>query len=152
MMPDDAYDDFGQRPAAAYRDAAEDDNHLRLLSIFHYVVAGITALFGCFPFIHLTLGIAMLTGALPQNRPGDQEAMTFIGGMFVVIAAIIIACLWTLAAAMFFAARMLAAHRHYTYCLVVAAIECLLMPFGTVLGVFTLIVLTRPSVKADFGQ
>jgi hypothetical protein len=31
-----------------------------------------------------------------------------------------------------------------------AGIECVFMPFGTVLGVFTLVVLTRPSVKPLF--
>ena len=37
------------------------------------------------------------------------------------------------------------------YCLVVAAVECIFMPFGTVLGVFTIIVLMRPGVKERFG-
>ena len=32
-----------------------------------------------------------------------------------------------------------------------AAISCAFMPFGTVLGVFTLIVLLRPGVKELFG-
>jgi len=34
----------------------------------------------------------------------------------------------------------------------VAAVECIFMPFGTVLGVFTIIVLNRPSIKALFQQ
>ena len=38
-----------------------------------------------------------------------------------------------------------------TFCVVVAAISCCFTPLGTVLGVFTLIVLFRPSVKALFG-
>jgi hypothetical protein len=42
-------------------------------------------------------------------------------------------------------------HTNYTYCLVVAAIECMFTPFGTVLGVLTIIVLVRPTVKALFG-
>ena len=33
-----------------------------------------------------------------------------------------------------------------------AATMCLFMPFGTVLGVFTIIVLMRPSVKPLFDQ
>jgi hypothetical protein len=33
----------------------------------------------------------------------------------------------------------------------VAAIACMFMPFGTVLGVFTIIVLMRPSVKELFA-
>jgi len=32
-----------------------------------------------------------------------------------------------------------------------ACIECLFMPFGTVLGVFTILVLVRESVKQLFG-
>jgi hypothetical protein len=31
-----------------------------------------------------------------------------------------------------------------------AAVECLFMPFGTVLAVFTLVVLLRPAVKQLF--
>ena len=57
---------------------------------------------------------------------------------------------WTLAIAIFLAGRFLTRRAHYMYCFVVAAIECLLMPFGTILGVFTIIVLVRPSVKALF--
>jgi len=39
------------------------------------------------------------------------------------------------------------------FCLIVAGIICIFMPLGTILGVFTIIVLVRPSVKAMFeGQ
>jgi hypothetical protein len=34
---------------------------------------------------------------------------------------------------------------------VIAAISCLLVPLGTVLGIFTILVLVRPSVKERFG-
>ena len=57
-----------------------------------------------------------------------------------------------MAACVALAGRELARHGGYTYCLIVAAIECLFMPFGTALGVLTLIVLMRPSVKAQFGE
>ena len=36
------------------------------------------------------------------------------------------------------------------FCLVIAALLCMITPFGTVLGVFTIIVLVRPSVKLLF--
>ena len=48
------------------------------------------------------------------------------------------------------AGRYLLQRTHYTFCLVVAAIACLLMPFGTALGIFTIIVLMRPSVREMF--
>jgi len=34
---------------------------------------------------------------------------------------------------------------------VMACVECLFIPFGTILGVFTIIVLLRESVKALFA-
>ena len=52
---------------------------------------------------------------------------------------------------MVLAGRYLARRERYTFCLVVAGVECMFMPFGTVLGVFTIIVLSRPSVKDLFG-
>ncbi len=41
-------------------------------------------------------------------------------------------------------------HRRRLFCLVVAGVECAFMPFGTVLGVFTIAVLMRESVKELF--
>src|SRR4051812_40953640 len=38
--------------------------------------------------------------------------------------------------------------KHRTFSLVMAVVNCLCIPFGTALGVFTLIILQRPSVKA----
>jgi hypothetical protein len=37
------------------------------------------------------------------------------------------------------------------FCLVMGGVECLFMPFGTVLGVFTIIVLMQEPVKQLFG-
>lgn len=50
-----------------------------------------------------------------------------------------------------FAGRSLSRRRHYVFCLVAAGLACLSFPLGTALGVFTFMVLQRPSVKALFG-
>ena len=127
----------------------QDEQHLRLLSIFHYVVGGLNALAACFPFVHLAVGIGMVSGAFP-GQPGHQGPPPFVGWLFICIASVAILVGWTLAVAILLAGRFLTRRAHYMYCFVVAAIECLFMPFGTVLGVFTIIVLARPSVKALF--
>jgi hypothetical protein len=127
----------------------QDVEHLRLLSIFHYVVGGVATLFACFPCIHLFVGIALASGAL-EPRPGEEPVSTFVGWILIAVATTIILIGWTLAMMVVVAGRFLARHTHYTYCFVMAAIECFFMPFGTVLGVFTIIVLIRPSVKALF--
>ena len=46
--------------------------------------------------------------------------------------------------------RALARRTRYWFVFVIACIECLFMPFGTILGVFTLIVLSRESIKNLF--
>jgi len=73
------------------------------------------------------------------------------GWIFVILAGVMITCGLTLAGFMAYAGRCLRQRRRYTLCLVMAAISCMLMPIGTVLGVFTLIVLMRPSVKGAFA-
>ena len=127
----------------------QDAEHLRLLSIFHYVVGGIAALFACFPLIHLAFGIALVSGAL-KSGPGEQTPPAFVGWFFIAIAALFILVGWSIAIAILLAGRFLARRTHYMYCFVVAAIECLFMPFGTVLGAFTIIVLNRTSVRSLF--
>ncbi|MEZ0276825.1 MAG: hypothetical protein ACAH88_18090 [Roseimicrobium sp.] len=48
------------------------------------------------------------------------------------------------------AAVSLARCRNRTLCFITGGINCLSFPFGTVLGVFTIIVLNRESVRAKF--
>ena len=48
------------------------------------------------------------------------------------------------------AGRSLALRKRYTFALVIACIECLFVPFGTILGVFTIVALSRGSAKALF--
>ena len=50
------------------------------------------------------------------------------------------------------AGRRLAQRRSYMFCMVMAGVACMLTPVGTVLGVFTIIVLNRPSVRRLFGR
>jgi hypothetical protein len=129
----------------------EDEHHLRLLSIFYYIVGGLTAFCSCFPIIHLLLGIAIVTGNLP-TEPKGPPMPEMVGWLFIVFASIFILFGWAYAIGMVMAGLRLQRRRSYTYCIVIAALSCINMPFGTCLGVFTLIVLQRPSVKALFGK
>jgi hypothetical protein len=125
-----------------------DNEHLQMLSIFHYVLAGLTALGATIPVIHLGVGIAMITGAFGPPPAGPPPAL---GWVLVGVASFIILFGWTMAVCQAVAGRCLARRRRYTFCFVVACLSCLSMPLGTILGVFTLVVLCRPSVKEAFG-
>ena len=83
---------------------------------------------------------------------GKEQPPAAIGLVFVIFASIIILFGWTFAALLAFAGRSLSQRKRYTFCLVMAGVACLWIPFGTLLGVFTIIVLIRPSVKAMFAE
>lgn len=127
----------------------QDLEHLRLLSIFHYVAGGMLALFACIGFIYIVMGIGI--SLAPQRGSGGPPPAVFgvlfslLGGGFVLLG-------WSVAALLILAGRSLAQHRRYPFCFAMAIVACLWMPLGTVLGVFTIIVLTRPTVQALFGR
>jgi len=127
----------------------QDEEQLKLLSIFHCIVGGVAALFALFPVFHLALGLLFLLA--PEKLAGNgQPPPPFLGWIFVVLAAILITLGWVFAAFVVTTGRFLAKRKHYLFCLVVAGIECIFVPFGTVLGVFTIIVLMRAPVKQLF--
>ena len=123
----------------------EDERQLELLSIFHYIVGGITALLACFPLIHVALGLAMVFGDLNGEPPPP-----FMGWLFVAIGGALVVSGWAMAGLIIAAGRKLKRRTSRTYCLVVAGLECLIMPFGTILGVFTIIALSKDSVRNLF--
>ena len=127
----------------------EEIKHLELLSIFHYVVGGVLALFSCFPFIHVFMGLALVSGTFFEGSEGTAPP-PFFGWMFVIIGTIAILTGWTLAICIIMAGKKLKARKSRIYCMVMAGIECMFTPFGTVLGVFTLIELSKDSTKALF--
>ncbi|CAM2010134.1 hypothetical protein [Acanthopleuribacter pedis] len=127
----------------------QDLEHLRLLTIFHYVAAILLAVFACFPLIHLFLGIFMISGGF--NQPGQEAPPAAFGVIFIVGAAVFIFLGWIGAFLIYLTGRYLGERKHYTFCLVVAALSGIcLMPLGTILAVFTIVVLMRPSVKELF--
>jgi len=129
----------------------EDAQHLRYLTIGHYTCAAIVALFACFPLIHFSVGLIFLLKP-PAPQDGEQFPAQLFGLMFALIGGAAVLCGWAFAALIFVAGRLLAARKRHTFCIVVAALCCAFFPFGTALGVFTILVLTRPTVKAMFQQ
>ena len=117
----------------------ETDKQLDLLGLFHFILGGLTALFACLPLIHVGVGAALLLGTFDSG----EAAPRFVGWIFVLMGSLFVLGGWALAAAMIAAGRMLRRRKSRTACQVIAALECLLMPLGTLLGVFTLMALSQ---------
>jgi hypothetical protein len=130
----------------------EQSEHLRLLSIFHYVFAGVLAVMACIPLIHVALGLAMVFAPRSFNGGHGASPPMFVGWLFVLIGGCFIVFGWVAAVLLAWAGRCLAVRKHHTYCLAMAGVACVFMPLGTLLGVFTILLLTKPEVKAAFGS
>jgi hypothetical protein len=117
---------------------SDNEQHLRLLAVFHYVVAGLTALFALFPLIHFAVGWFLLHAPPPKQ---GEAPPAFVGYIFMGFGA----------ACVFAAGRCIHSRTRYWFVFVMACFQCAFFPFGTVLGVFTIVVLSRPSVKQMFG-
>ena len=126
----------------------EDQEHLKLLAIGHYVVGGIGVFFACLPLIHLTLGLAFLFGGIEDfEGAAAEEVPAFIGLLFAIIGGIFFlfgqACAWCV----IYSGRQIAQRKKHTFSFIIGCVNCMFFPFGTILGVFTIIVLSRDSVK-----
>jgi hypothetical protein len=111
----------------------------------------LAGLFACIPIIHLVLGLFFIL-APEKFGQGNQQPPAFIGWFFVAFASVFIMVGWTFAVLVLITGRFIARRKHYMYCFVMACVECIFMPFGTVLGVFTILVLNRQSVKELFNS
>ena len=127
-----------------------DENHLKLLTIFHYVVAGLALLSIGFLFIHYFIFDMMI------NKPEIWESQDstpppaeffdifivfyIISGFFICVGAVL----------NFLSARFITHRKNRTFSFIVAALNCLQFPFGTALGVFTFIVLLRTTVLDSY--
>lgn len=138
----------GARPLSYPTALTGDDiEQLNLLKIFHYILAGLTG-FGALVVAAVFFGAATLAplAELGPNDPPPAVLSLIVGGVGAGITLLLVVSttLWYLTG------KFLSERKHHTFCVVVSALHCLSIPVGTILGVFTLVVLARPQVKAVF--
>ena len=131
---------------------SQDSEHLQLLSIFHYVVAGLAALLAFFPLFYSVIGGFLLYAAQHPSPNNQEPPPAFLGWIFIAVGAFVFLAGIAVAICILIAGRCLSRRKGYSFALVMACIECLFVPFGTILGVFTIIALSRESVKALFSN
>jgi hypothetical protein len=129
-----------------------DKEHLQLLAIFHYVVAGLGALFCFFPLLYSVLGGLLLPTTNHPGASNQEPPPAVLGWVFIVLGTIFFLAGVTMAICILISGRSLALRKRYSFAFVMACIECLFIPFGTILGVFTIVVLSRESARDLFSR
>jgi uncharacterized BrkB/YihY/UPF0761 family membrane protein len=120
-------------------------DHLKLLGVF-YIILGLMAL----PTLLFLAFHGAIIDQILQNAP-DQETRELIErlvnvsvvGFVLMVIVHVVTCVYV---GVWFRNQ-----RHHTICIVAAAFCCLSFPLGTILGVFSLIVLMKPEAKYLFG-
>jgi hypothetical protein len=128
-----------------------DAEHLKLLALVYYIRGGINALFSCIFIIYIVMGGIFLM--VPQVSHNNNNAPPAVMGLiFMILGSALLVVGWSIAGLTIYAGHCLTRRRHRGFCMVVAAINCLFIPYGTLLGVFSFMVLQRPSVQQLFDQ
>jgi hypothetical protein len=136
-----------------YRQAILDEEHLKLLSIGYWVAGGMAAFFSLFGLFYIAMGavVAISIAKIPAaSVQPNQPSPAFVGWLFAGIGLAVFLAAATLAAMRLWAAVSLKRRKSRTFCLVAAGLSCLEFPYGTTLGIFTFMVLSRPSVMQLF--
>lgn len=135
------------QPPDAQNQERRDIEQIKVLAIFHFVFASLALVGTAFLAVHYVMMHTVF--ANPEMWKSQHEAPppkaffdAFIWfyvfmGVFLVIGLILNAL------SGFFLLRK----RNRLFSIIIAGLDCLQIPFGTVLGVFTLILLSRDSVR-----
>lgn len=130
----------------------QDEEHLKLLSLFFRIYGGLCLLGTCCFSIYVLIGLTAFTNpsAFKSSRGGNDAALmgplfSAIGGIGMLIAA-------AMGIMFFVSANWIQKRTNWAGIFAMAIVACLNAPVGTALGVFCLVVLNRESIKSLFGQ
>ncbi len=130
--------------------AKKDEEQIDLLGILFYAYGafvGFTAvMFGGFAL----LGLALLPSAAPKAT-GPEPNPVVVGVAILIVFGAVALLLTAKAAVMVFAGRALRQRTGYVLAMVAACLALINLPLGTALGVFALMTLQKPEVKARLG-
>ena len=119
-----------------------DNEHLNLLSIFYFIFGGLTIFTSFIILAYITLFSAIFTN-LPINGSDIEE---FPVGIISLVFAGLFILVFAYGVLLIIAGVNIRKKDKRVFSLVIGALAITSFPFGTALGVFSIIVLTRNSV------
>ena len=126
--------------------------HLKLLSIFHYVLGGLVAASSLFSLFHIGIGLSFILSPNEFPPPDTNSFPPELFGWFFFIGGLVWLIFgFTLSICSIASGRFLSKRKRYWFSFIVACGECLFTPLGTILGIFTIVLLSKGSVKALYG-
>ena len=146
---------------------------LNFLAIGFYVRGGMMLVFGCFMVLYACMFFAFSfipesawnqpishgTAAIANATPAAQVANSNPGAppvaMFRIMAGVIIGVVvlvWIAGALTLYSGSCIKKRKHRILVYVMAGFNCFFIPYGTLLGVFTFIVMSSPEAIAEWND
>ena len=148
-------------------------DRLRLLSLGYYISGGIGAVFVSFLLFHLAFVLAFSfipasqwntppshgsanhdsPSPIPTASPtssNDQAPPAIMFRVFAGVIGMIIICGWMLGALTAYAGHCIKKRKHKVFIYAMAGINCIWIPYGTLLGIATILLFQWPEVQAEF--
>lgn len=125
-------------------------NNLRTLEVLYYIYGALLLLVGLVLFIVFGgLGMFLSSDMVAEQSNGDGVPAV-VGTAFGVLGGGISLFVLVWAVLNVLAGRNLAKHKNRTLIMITAGLDCLSFPFGTALGIFTFVELSKDDVKQLF--
>ena len=124
--------------------------HLSTLSILHYAYGAFICLTGL-----AALAVVLVGGFLSSdlvNEAGGDRVPAFIGAVIQTFGWVLLVTVEAWGILTMLSGSWIAGRRNRTGSQVVAALNCLNMPLGLALGIFTLLTLNDEGVKHEYDQ
>ena len=125
----------------------QDESQLNSLAIAHYVVGGFMILISCLPLIHVIMGSMFIWGWCGNLPETSDPIPPFFGWIFFIVGIVAFVLAQVTSILVILSGRCLMKRKRYIFSFIMACLACFFVPLGTLLGIFTIIVLSRDSVK-----
>jgi ABC-type phosphate transport system permease subunit len=134
----------------------KDLEHLKLLGIFHYIWGALSLIGGIFiGGYFLVIGIILMNNPPASTASEDRGTASMVGGILIGVGVVLFLIVVVYGILTLMAGGKYRKHQGgYWFCFILAIVTLVIggIP-GIVLGIFSLIVLSRESVKTLFrGQ
>ena len=131
-----------------------DVQHLRTLAIFHYVEGGLSIAGTALVFLqYFVFKMFFSDPKMWENAKNPPPfKMEDFFAVIVWVCVLMGIFLLTTGVCNILVGRFLQKRTHRTFSLVVAGLNCIRMPLGTLLGIFTIMALTRDSVLRLYDE
>jgi len=92
----------------------------------------------------------MVIGGMGVGPGANEPTPAFVGLFFAIFGGLFVLFGWVLGFLTILSGRFIAQRKNRTFSIAMGAVNCTMVPFGTVIGVFDIVLLTNAEVIKEY--